>query len=122
MFLFKNPAAQAVRTLKQERNVLRLEIETLEKKVRQLEHDYKLADEDIKHMVKIRQEQLEIEHEKKEVKREREYQIQIADIKDDYRDKLENHLADQVATVSRMYDKILKRLPYINVKLKGDVG
>ncbi len=123
-FLFKDNSetAQAVRTLTSESDDLKTDIEKLEKKLRGLEHDHKLADEDIKHMVKIKEEQLALEHDKKVLELERAKQEDVATVKDNYRDKMEKHLVTQADNVRGMYDEILKRLPDINVELKGKIG
>ena len=122
IFKDNSETAQAVRTLTSERDMLKTDIEDLEKKLRGLEHDHKLADEDIKHMVKIKEEHLAIEHDKKVLELERAKQEEIAKVKDQYRDKMEEHLGEQVINVRGMYDEILKRLPDINVELSGKVG
>lgn len=121
-FKDNSDTAQAVRTLTSERDTLKSDIEGLEKKLRGLEHDHKLADEDIKHMVKIKEEQLEIENDKKAIQLERQFQTDAAKVKDQYRDKMEDQLAHQAENLRGMYDEILKRLPDINVELQGKIG
>ena len=122
LFKDNSETAQAVRTLEVTRDDLKCKVEQLEKQIRGLEHDHKLADEDIKHMVKIKEEQLEIVFEKKMLDQERITQESVARVKDQYQDKMEEHLTKQADNVRGMYDEILKRLPDINVELSGKVG
>lgn len=107
--------------VKRQRDRLLKEVEKLTLQVSELKHEYKLADEDVRHMVRIKEEQLAVEQEKKVVELERKTQEEIANAKDQYRDKLEMHLNEQIKNIRGMYDEILKRLPDVNVRLKGDV-
>jgi len=102
--------------LRAERNKLKREVETLEKKVRGLEHESKLADEDIKHMVRVREEQLALDYDRKVVELERKTQDEIAKAKDTYRDKLEVRLQAEVDNIKEMYGEILGRLPKVTVR------
>jgi len=87
-----------------------------------LSHEKKIAEEDIKHMVKLKEERLEIEHQKRLNDMVLEKSKDIATIKDEYRDKLEEFLQAQVKDMRKMYEQILNRLPDINVSLKGNIN
>jgi len=112
MIFFKN---------KSQEETLKSEIRKLKEEVEDLKLKKKIEEEDIKHMVKIKEEALEIDYKKKELDAEREKEKEIASVKDTYRDKLETFLQNQVKDVKEMYGQILKRLPDVNVRLKGDV-
>jgi len=101
--------------LEKERKKLREEVEDLKLK-------RKIEDEDIKHLVKLSKEKQAIELQKKEMVLEKEKNEVIAKVKDDYRNKLEGFLNQQKNDIKDMYGEILKRLPDINVRLKGDVS
>ena len=97
------------------------EIQKLKEEVADLKLKRKIEDEDIRHMVKIKEEELEIRHRKLDLELQRESDEKISKTKDEYRDKLECFLQDQVKDVKEMYGQILKRLPAVNVRLKGGV-
>jgi len=103
-------------SLNSQRNTLVNEVENLKSKHRiekeELVNDRKIADEDIKHMVKIKTEQLEIEHEKKNMEKEKTLQAEVAKVKDEYRDKIEKNLEDESKRTQEMYNEILEiRIP-----------
>ena len=73
----------------------------LKEDVAELKHKKKMEDEDIRHMRKIEQEKQAIEYEKKEMALERKNQEEIAKVKDEYRDKLENDLRSRGDEIRR---------------------
>ena len=103
-----------IKSLKRDRTRLKEEVEDLKL-------EKKISDEDIKHMVKMKEEKLSLDFKKKEMDIEQEKQVAIAEVKDQYRDKVEKTLETQKNDIKEMYQQILGRLPDINVKLKGDV-
>ncbi len=86
-----------------------------------LKNEKKLAEEDIKHMVRIREEKLEVENERKQLIRDRDQQEAIANVKDEYRDKLEERLQVEVDNIKEMYGQILERLPTVTVRQHSSV-
>ncbi len=98
---------------------LEKEKSNLKKDVEELKLKKKIEDEDIKHMVKMKEERLDIEIKKKEKEINQEKETAIGKVKDAYRDKVEKNLEIQKDDIKGMYDEILKRLPNVNVKLKG---
>ena len=112
---------QDIYTLEDERDGLTDENRKVKDELAELKQKRKMEDEDIRHLVKIKEGKLDLEHQKRQVKLEGEQQQAIATVKDDYRDKLESTLQKQVEDVKDMYGEILKRLPNVNVRLKGDV-
>jgi len=107
---------------------LELKIDSLSKERLQLKEELediklkkKMEEEDIKHMVKINNERKEIELEKERVKLEREKALEVAQVKDEYRDKTEKQLENQLTNLKGMYGEILQRLPNYNVNhnIKG---
>ena len=107
--------------LEKQRDELKEQVEDLTLQVTTLKHEHKLADEDVKHMVRIREEQLDVEYDKKVVELERKTQEEIAKVKDEYRDKLEKRLQAEVDNIKEMYAQILERLPNVTAKLRGEV-
>ena len=110
-----------VAALEQQRDDLKQQVEDLTLQVTTLKHEHKLADEDVKHMVRIREEQLDVEYDKKVVELERKTQEEIAKVKDEYRDKLEKRLQTEVDNIKEMYAQILERLPNVTARLKGEL-
>lgn len=96
-------------------------ISELEEQIEKLKLQKKIEEEDIKHMVKMKMEQLEIEHKKAMLDMEKEKEEIISRINDEYRNKIEAFLQNQVKDVKEMYSQILERLPDINLRLKGNV-
>lgn len=107
--------------LKNELNDLREEIVELKTEVKEKELEYKVAEEDIKHMVRMKEERQELELEKKKMELERAHQEAVAAVKDQYRNKLETQLKQETVNMKDMYSEILKRLPDVNVKLRGEL-
>ena len=114
--------------LEEERDSLKARIDELKKEVRaskeelaEVKHKKKMEEENIKHMVKIKEEKLEIEYQKKVQTVEAQKAIEVAQVKDTYRDKMEVELNKQVDNMKEMYKEVLERLPNINAKLKGDI-
>ncbi len=108
-----------IKKLEGEREELSDKVLTLTREVKELELDRKIADEDIKHMVKMREERMEIEASKKDVERDRVQQEAIAEVKDMYRDKVEENLESQLTNMKDMYGQILERLPNVTARFKA---
>ncbi len=87
----------------------------------QIKQNRKIADEDIKHMVKMKEERMGLEQEKKFHECEKERDTAVALVKDQYRDKMEERLKTETTQIKEMYGQILKRLPNVNVRMKGDI-
>ena len=114
--------------LKQDKTRLEGEIKELRKEARQakedlteLKHKKKIEDEDIKHMVKISKEKQELEFKKKVMEVGAEKETAIGEVKDKYRDKLEERLQTEVDNMKEMYGQILERLPNVTARLRGEV-
>lgn len=119
-----------IKQLKEQREDLKIqtdahsladEIVELKKKIALLKNDKKIEEEDIKHMVKMAEERNSIELEKKIMQNDKQMAEAIAEVKDTYRDKLEERLQKEVEGIKEMYGQILERLPNTNVRLKGEL-
>ena len=123
--MFGNQRSERVKlqitTLESERDTLNDENRKVKDELAELKQKRKMEDEDIRHLVKIKEGKLDLEHQKKQVELEGKFQAEKAVVKDEYRDKLESTLQGQIKDVKGMYGEILKRLPNVNVRLKGDV-
>jgi len=107
---------------------LSIEVVELRKQIREakdeladVKHQKKMEDEDIKHMVKMSKEKNEIELKKNVMDCEKDKQEAIAEVKDKYRDKMEERLQLEVNNMKEMYNQILTRLPDVTARLKGDL-
>ena len=114
--------------LQQEKVELKKEIKKLETDIRKAKddladtkHEKKMSDEDIKHMVKIAKEKDELTLKRKIMDVESEKEKAIAEVKDTYRDKMEERLQKEVEGIKEMYGQILERLPNVTARLKGDL-
>lgn len=119
MALFKS---RRERELEVEVSDLYKERGRLKKEVEDLKIARKIADEDIKHMVRIKEEKMAVEQERKELERDRKKASEVETIRNEYRDKIERGLEEQIKNMRGMYDAILARLPDVNVALSGKVG
>ena len=102
------------------KNKLRAEIEKLKEELADVKLQKKIEEEDIKHLVKLNEERqkLELEREKMTLKNKKD--DEVTEIRDRYRDKMEKRLETEVERTKEMYGEILKRLPSIKVRLKGE--
>ena len=107
--IFKHTTGPSVSALKGE-------IRTLKDQLADLKHEKKIAEEDIKHLVRLHDEKQAVETEKKDLVRDREQATAIAKVKDTYRDKLEDRLKVEVDNIKEMYGQILARLPKVSVR------
>ncbi len=110
-----------IRKLEDERDFLTDDNRKVKDELAELVQKRKMEDEDIRHLIKIKESQLDIKHQKKQVELEGEFQTEKAKIKDEYRDKLESTLKKQIDATEKRYAEILRRLPDVSVRLKGDV-
>jgi len=120
--------AKLVKELRHDKEALESKVDELQKdrkmlkeQVEDLKIKKKIEEEDIKHMVKMKEEALEIEFKKRGMDLEQAKEKAIAIVKDEYRDKMEIRLVKEGENIKEMYGEILKRLPDVNVRLKGDV-
>ena len=88
----------------------------LKEEVGDLKLKKKMEEEDIKHMVKIDRERKDIQIEKEKIQLEGEQAKAIAKVKDEYQDKTEAQLKEQLSVMKGMYGEILERLPNYNVE------
>lgn len=114
--------------LQQEKVELKGEIKKLERDIRSAKddladtkHEKKMSDEDIKHMVKMAKEKDELVLQRKIMDAEAEKDAAIATVKDEYRDKMEERLQNEVKGIKEMYGQILERLPNVTARLKADI-
>jgi outer membrane murein-binding lipoprotein Lpp len=107
--------------LENDRKKLKREVSDLQQKVDTLASKKKIEEEEIKHMVKILNEKREIEFQKKEMQIKIDANLELTQIKGNYQDRLEELLKGQIKDGKEMYAQILKRLPDMSVRLKGDV-
>ena len=107
--------------LQDEYDGAREQIRELKDELAGLKGEKKIAEEDIKHMVRIREERMEVENEKKYLERDRSKESAIAAVKDEYRDKLEVRLQTEVDNIKEMYGQILERLPTVTVRQRDSV-
>jgi len=82
-------------------------------------HKKKMEEEDIKHMRRIELEKVKQESITNSIKMEGEKVRAIGEVKDKYRDKMEERLHKELDNMKEMYSEILTRLPNVNLKMKG---
>lgn len=105
-----------IETLQEDYDTSREMVLKLKEELALLKQEKKIAEEDIKHMVRLKEEKLAVQSERKALQRDREMEQGIAKVKDTYRDKLELRLQTEVDNIRQMYSEILERLPKISVR------
>ena len=78
----------------------------------------KREEELLKHNTKIILEKNEIEYEKKVAAVEKEKDTEIAQVKDEYRDKVEEQLTERAIEMKEMYSDVLEKLTGVTGTLK----
>ena len=119
--MFNRKERQKIKELEREIERLRDDKQAAKDDLADLKHRKKIEEEDIKHMVRMKEERLEVENQKKQAELEREKDQAIAQVKDEYRDKMEERLQKEVAGIKEMYSEVLARLPNVTARLKGDI-
>lgn len=104
-----------------ELGVARRDLRRMTEELEGLKLKKKIEDEDIRHMTKIKLEQNEIEFQKKVIAVEKQKDMEVTALKQQYADKMQARLESEVKNIKEMYGQILHRLPDVNVRLKGDV-
>lgn len=111
----------------QEREIARLrrerenaldEMADVRGELRTLEQKRDAEERDIQHLLKLEREREEVKREKFEAKCEREKDAAIAEVKDEYREKLEQELRSRHEDMRGMYTEILQRLPNVTAHLE----
>ena len=102
-----------------DRDKLRDQVRDLKDEIAGLKSKKKIEEEDIKHMVRLKEERLELKSQKMALDMERDKEKAIAEVKDTYRDKMEDRLESEVVNIKEMYGQILERLP--TIKVKGEI-
>lgn len=100
---------------------LKSQLRTVKDELETLKLKKKIEEEDIKHLTKIKLEQGEIDFTKRTMALEKSKYDEIFRIKQEYADKLHARLEAEAKNIKEMYSEILKRLPDVNVHLKGNV-
>lgn len=98
---------------------LKTEIEELKKELAELNLKKVMEEREIKHLVTLKEEKLEIEHQKKEVELQKQYQEKEMILQTQYHDKIMEALNKAADDMNATYKEIMKRLPNVNVELKG---
>ncbi len=105
--------------LKEERENLFNKVMNLEEQAAKKELERRMAEDEIKHMIRLKEERLEVEFEKKSLAADRAHQDEIAKLEREYAQKVEADLKRQLERMGEMYAQILERLPNISAKLGG---
>lgn len=98
------------------------EVRRLNNEVEQLKLNRKIAEEDIKHMVKMQEERRELEFRRKEQDLQQNFDRRLAEEHRKYQSKLEERLHKEIDDVRATADAVLERLPNVNVELTGGIG
>lgn len=108
---------QEVTTKEDKIHDLGKEIDRIESKktiqIDKMKSDRKIHDEQMEHLVKIKTESLVIEHDKKVVDLQREKNEEVAEIRDEYRDKIEKNLEDRIVDLKDQTTKVMEFIPKV---------
>ena len=102
---------------------IRLKKEILDKEIQldRLEERKKTEEQELKHMIRMKEERNELELEKAKAKIQADANKEVAKVKDQYRDKLEERLMAERDNIEKMCSQILDRLPNVTARLKGEI-
>ncbi|KKN43352.1 hypothetical protein LCGC14_0704090 [marine sediment metagenome] len=118
MFITKKWLKKLIKPV-DESGKLKTEIEQLKKELAELKLKKVMEEREIKHLVTLKEEKLEIEHEKHEVELQKQYQQKEMTLQTQYHDKIMAALNKAADDMNATYKEIMKRLPNVNVELKG---
>jgi chromosome segregation ATPase len=111
-------------SLEGDKDRMREQVSSLETKVRRLEEEaekkereQKLADDEVKHRLKVREEQLELSTERTLMEKDREHQAALAEAERGYQRKITEGLENRHGELREMYSEILERLPNVNWRI-----
>ena len=107
--------------LKKEIRCLKEEKETLEIEVKSLNSRKKIDEEELKALIKLKEDKMGLDFKRKEMDLAKEHQQKQHNLQVRYNEKLQERLETEVENIKEMYGEVLKRLPDVNVRLKGDV-
>jgi len=101
-----------------ERDKVKEELYTLKDEIRDLKQEHKVAEEDIKHMLKMHEDRKDLEIAKIRQEEEAKTATEVAKVKDEYQDKQIAFLRESISSGDERFEKILERLPDVNARLK----
>lgn len=118
MFITKNWLKKLIKPV-DESGKLKTEIEQLKKELAELKLKKTMEEREIKHLVTLKEEKLNIEHEKKTVELQKQFQEKEMVLQTNYHDKIMKAIELARTEMNATYKEIMKRLPNVNVELKG---
>ena len=118
MFITKKWLEKLIKPV-DEAGKLKTEIEQLKKELAELKLKKVMEEREIKHLVTLKEEKLNIEHEKKTVQLEKLFQEKEMVLQTNYHDKIMKAIETARTEMNATYKEIMKRLPNVNVELKG---
>lgn len=86
---------------------LKDEIEQLKREKATLDNEHKIAEEDVKHLMKIHEESVAVEKQKFELDLTKKSDEKIAKIKDEHQEELKKMLTDQLTAGDGRFEQIL---------------
>lgn len=105
-----------------EKKRLEKEVEDLKHGIRELEHKKALEEKEIEHLVKMKEEKIAIETQKKQLEIDGKYQAEVMKLQTDYHERVIKLLKDEHDKIQQIYSEIMRRLPNVNLALRGEVG
>lgn len=115
---------QEIEDLKAERARLKENVENAREsereaknKLKDAEAAWKRKEEDIAHAVALSEERQEVKLQGERLEMTKEKQEAIQKVRDEFTQKMEERLAQEVSSLKDMYEKVLARLPDVNARL-----
>lgn len=109
--------SEEVDELREERADLKDELRETNGELKEVKKQKKIEEEVIQHQIRQHMEKLDLQFDRRCVEKDGETQKKIADVKDQYRDKLEKQLEKRGDEIRTMYKEILERLPNVNMEI-----
>lgn len=100
------------------RRALEKEVLDLKRSIAELEHKKMLEEKEISHLVKMKEEKIQIETEKKRLELQGNFDKKVMELQKDYHEKVLALLQEEHGKMEDIYQKIMDRLPNVNVTMK----
>lgn len=94
------------------------QVKRLKEEIEELKLKKRLEEEEIKHLVKMKEEKNLIEAQKKEIELTKTFNQREMDLQKSYHEKVLESIETQRKESKDLYQKIMERLPNVNVEVK----
>lgn len=117
----KDKIALDMEEAKADKRIAEEELDAVKRELVSVKSKKVIEEEKIKHLIKMKEEANELRYQKREMALNKNHAEALADVKDNYQEKLTKMQEDQHKEVKEMYSEIIQLLPNVNVRMKGEL-